>query len=75
MGLCLLDGGTGSVPALRVAVIESSRRFRDQAEQQSRGIAHYLPGVSLMHPPGAEFLRPGYLGRRVVSVDIDMNPG
>ena len=70
-----LDGGTGSVPASRVAVIEGSWRFRDHAEQQSRGIAHHLPGVSLLHPLGAEFLQPGYFGRQVVSVDIDMNPG
>jgi hypothetical protein len=31
--------------------------------------------VSLLHPFGTEFLQPGYLGRQVISVDIDMNPG
>ena len=65
----------GSVPAPRLAVIEGSRRFRDHAEQQTRRIAHHLPGVSLLHSLGAEFLQPGYFGRQVVSVDIDMNPG
>jgi hypothetical protein len=65
----------GSVPAVRVALIEGSRRFRDHAEQQSRRITHHLPEVSLPHPLGAEFLQPGYLGRQVISVDIDMNPG
>jgi hypothetical protein len=42
---------------MRVAVIEGSRRFGDHAEQQSRRIAHHLPGVSLLHRLGAEFLR------------------
>ena len=68
-----MDGGTGisprSVPALRSAVIESSRRFRDHAEQQPRRIAHHLPGVSLLHPLGAKFLQTGYFGWQVVSVD------
>jgi short subunit dehydrogenase-like uncharacterized protein len=67
--------GIGSVPALRVAVVEGSRRFRDHAEQQSSGIAHHLPGVSPLHSRSAEFLQPGYFGRQIVSVDIDMNPG
>ena len=43
---------------MRVAVIERSRRFGDHAEQQTRRIAHHLPGVSLLHPLGAEFLQP-----------------
>jgi hypothetical protein len=70
-----LDDQAGSVPALSVAVIEGSRRFGDHAEQESRRIAHHLPGVSLLHRLGAEFLQPGELGRQVISVDIDMNPG
>jgi len=75
MGFCSLDCGTGSVPALRVAVIEGYQWFWDHAEQQTRRIAHHLPGVSLLHSPGAKLLQPGYFGRQVVSVDIDMNPG
>ncbi len=70
-----LDDETGSVPALRVAVIEASRWFRDHAEQQSRRIAHHLPGMRLLHPLSAQFLQPAYLGRQIVSVNIDVNPG
>ena len=33
----------GSVPALRIVVVERSGRFREHAEQQSCGIAHHLP--------------------------------
>jgi hypothetical protein len=67
--------GPGSVPALCVAVVERSRRLRDHAEQQSRRVAHYLPGVHLLDSLGAEFLQAKNFGGQVVGVNIDVDSG
>src|SRR6266481_10035724 len=66
--------GPGSIPALGVAVIQSSMSFRNDAEQQSGRIAHHPPGVRLLYQFGAESLQPGHFRGWVVGVDIDVHP-
>ena len=63
-----------SLPAVCVILVERADGFGDDAEQQSGGVPHHLPGVHLLYPFGAEPLQPGHFGRQIVGVDVEMYP-